>query len=316
MSWFPVSLERIAAGLSTALNNFKVSVEEINATYLSGDNLKTSLQEIAATYLSGDNLKTSLQEIAAIYLSGDNYLKTLRNNQLSPMWISPMHGSATYSAPTILTLAAFPATIKSINHIITFITVESVAHVRTTYENGKNGISIYINADNTITILGAGAAPFLNTDVQYEVGIRSIDLAYDLGTNLYRIKEQNPLNLEVIPDTIIDTTNVAAGTNYYPSSDGLDMLGYKRISIQGAQVIDCLVTIEVTNDTSATKVWHPITPSFWDDISNSDGYTGFGGAGVTTTFCTEKEIGYHYVRIPIVTYDATNTEEIYMRRIY
>jgi hypothetical protein len=254
--------------------------------------------------------------LASTHFDANNYFKSLLNNPLTPTWISPNHGSATFNAGAILDLAAFPTTIKAINHIITHITVENVAHVRTTYENGKNGISIYINADNQITILGAGATPFLNTDVQYNVGIRSIDLAYDLGTNLYRIKEQSPLNSEVISDVIIDTTNVAVGTNYYPSSDGLDMLGYKRISIQGAQVSDCLVTIEVTNDISVTKIWHSITPSFWDDISNSDSYTGFGGAGVVTTFCVDKEIGYHYVRLAIVTYDATNIEEIYMRRLY
>ncbi len=254
--------------------------------------------------------------LASTHFDANNYFKSLLNNPLTPTWISPNHGSATFNAGAILDLAAFPTTIKAINHIITHITVENVAHTRTTYENGKNGISIYINADNQITILGAGATPFLNTDVQYNVGIRSIDLAYDLGTNLYRIKEQSPLNSEVISDVIIDTTNVAVGTNYYPSSDGLDMLGYKRISIQGAQVSDCLVTIEVTNDISVTKIWHSITPSFWDDISNSDSYTGFGGAGVVTTFCVDKEIGYHYVRLAIVTYDATNIEEIYMRRLY
>jgi hypothetical protein len=233
---------------------------------------------------------------------------------------SPIDGSVAYTTGTTLTCSGFPFTIADTSCRVLGLRVTNAAGKRKYYFDDQ-GSQIKLSATaNVITISGDGllkSTPFAGTDTEYIIWIKAQKKGYDLGTNLYRIKEQSPLNLGVASDPIINTTNVAAGTNYYPSSEGLDMLGYKGIAFHGS-LVDCLLTVEVTSDlTPVTPDWDDITQSLWDRMTNSIGNVGFGGAGVTQRFyIDEAQLNCNYLRLKIVTYDATNTEKVHARRIY
>jgi hypothetical protein len=69
-----------------------------------------------------------------------------------------------------------------------------------------------------LTVNGAGT-PFASGDV-YEVGINAQKKAYDSTLDVTKTSEQSPLWSRYVENNIVDTTNVAATTNYYPSATG------------------------------------------------------------------------------------------------
>ncbi len=112
---------------------------------------------------------------------------------------------------------------------------------------------------------------------------------------------------------LVDTVDVAAATNYYPSSAGLSMEGYKNLSIQGMTSGGVTTTIEVTNDTAAVPDWVDITLSAYNIVTNAVGAASF----VDTNFLLDFEaLNVKAFRIKSVTSDATNAVQYCVRRNY
>jgi hypothetical protein len=111
---------------------------------------------------------------------------------------------------------------------------------------------------------------------------------------------------------LIDTTNVAAATNYYPSADGFVMDGYKTVAIHGIISGGVTATIEATLDDASSPDWVDITKAGTDLITNIATGTSF----VDTSFLL------NFVNLPVkkwrvksVTSDASNAVQYHAKLI-
>ena len=154
----------------------------------------------------------------------------------------------------------------------------------------------------------------------YEIGVNGTKKAYDLSTDADKIINLTPESSKYVQDSLVDTTNVAAATNYYPSSTGMSMDGYKDFSLSG-KFIDAdgtmTLSIEATNDEDTTS-------ADWIDISllGIDSKTGINVINAamtvtngTLTFGIEyNDLNYSNIRVKMVNDGATNTAIIKARR--
>lgn len=229
---------------------------------------------------------------------------------------SPADFTVAYTSNVTITLSGVPVTISDSSQI-KYIMVIPASGDAAIYVNGSAGVTMRHSA-NVITISGAGT-PFTAGDV-YEVGINANTKAYDLSTDADKTINLTPESSKYVQDSLVDTTNVAAATNYYPSSTGMSMDGYKDFSLSG-KFIDAdgtmTLSIEATNDEDTTN-------ADWIDISSSgiDGKTGINVIAAamtvtngTLTFGIEyNNLNYSNIRVKMVNDGATNTAIIKARR--
>ena len=229
---------------------------------------------------------------------------------------SPADFTATYTSNVTITLRGVPITITD-NSQIKYIMMVPAAGQAKIFVNGSGGVTI-AHAANVLTISGAGT-PFTAGDV-YEVGINGTTKAYDLSTDAKKTINLTPESSKYVQDSLVDTTNVAADTNYYPSSTGMSMDGYKDFSLSG-KFIDAdgtmTLSLQATNDEDTTN-------AEWIDISllGIDGNTGINVIASamtvtngTLTFGIEyNNLNYSNIRVKMVNGGATNTAIIKARR--
>lgn len=113
--------------------------------------------------------------------------------------------------------------------------------------------------------------------------------------------------------TTVDTTNVDAGTAYYPDSSGFPMEEFKGgLSIQGVISGGVTATIEVSNDETFTD-WVDITDSLYNWIG---GAARYASSYVDTSFLFQMDkFMWKYARIKSVTSDASNAVQYNVRLI-
>lgn len=225
---------------------------------------------------------------------------------------SPSDFNAVYTSNVAITLSALPFVITDSSQVV-YIKVIPTTGESTVLVNGSGGVTMKV-ASNVITVSGAGT-PFASGDV-YEVGINAQDKAYDLSTNSQMASILNPDSEKYVVDTLINATNVAAATNYYPSATGMAMDGFKDLCLSG-RLIDADGTIDVTvevanNPDPATAIFHQIY-----------GYDAEANAMVNTVGCNNntktfvlnfENLNATWVRIKSVTSGATNTVGLFVRR--
>jgi len=231
-------------------------------------------------------------------------------------YLSPTDFTATYTSNVTITLSGLPITVSDSSQIV-YIKVIPSSGDAAIYVNGSDGTKITYSS-NVLTIAGAGT-PFASGDV-YEVGLNAQRKSYDATTDTTKVTNQTPESSKYVQDSLVDTTNVAAATNYYPSSTGMSMDGFKDMSLSG-KFIDAdgtmTLSVEFTNDEDTTN-------ADWIDgsLTGIDVKTGInviaGGLTVTDgtlTFGLEYDnINFSHVRIKMVNDGATNTAIIKMRR--
>ena len=100
------------------------------------------------------------------------------------------------------------------------LVTDTAGTTATRYVNGANGVTMSVSS-NVITITGAGT-PFTSGDT-YDVCLNMFDKAYDSTLDVLKITEQSGIDKHYSSQSIADTTNVAADTNYYPSALGASM---------------------------------------------------------------------------------------------
>uniref|UniRef100_A0A6M3K891 Uncharacterized protein n=2 Tax=viral metagenome TaxID=1070528 RepID=A0A6M3K891_9ZZZZ len=143
----------------------------------------------------------------------------------------------------------------------------------------------------------------------------------NLSTNAQAVGEVNQINYQAVEESLQDTTNVAAATNYYPSALGAAMMGSKGLSLSG-KFIDAdgtmTLDVEVTNDEDATNAdWISA------GLSSIDQKTGIQtiAAALTVTNGTLTyaikfpDLNFRFWRAKMVNDGATNTSIIKARRI-
>jgi hypothetical protein len=144
--------------------------------------------------------------------------------------------------------------------------------------------------------------------------LKSTLQSYDSASGGNKEIDIAPLNQQFVAEDQIDTTNVGAATNYYPSSSGLSMDGYSGVAIQANTAGGVTTTIEVTLHGAASPTWIDITDSCYNWV--------LGGVRYNTSFVDVpfllflENLNVKAIRIKSITSDATNTVVYSMRRIY
>lgn len=137
-----------------------------------------------------------------------------------------------------------------------------------------------------------------------------VDQAYNSGSNAVQTTESNPLSQQYSEGELIDTTNVAAATNYYPSADGFVMDGYNHLTIQGIISGGVTATVEATNDDAASPDWSDIT------LAATNLITGAGATASyvdTNFFLRFNDLRVKKVRVKSVTSDASNAVQYHYK---
>jgi len=227
---------------------------------------------------------------------------------------SPTDFTAVFASSTTLTVTGAPFTVDDSVCRVTSILYKDVNGVFRGLFNARGGVSITC-VSGTITVAGAGT-PFTNTDTIYDVNLTGPKKAYDNTLDVLKSIDQAPLSSQYVLDSLIDTTNVTAATNYYPSSTGMAMDGFRDMSLTG-QLIDSdnttTMTLEVTNDEDAVN-------ANWQQIY---GYDSIGNANINSVICasTTKNFAWNFdnfnfslFRVKIVNGDNTNTMVVKCRR--
>jgi hypothetical protein len=135
------------------------------------------------------------------------------------------------------------------------------------------------------------------------------NMAYDSGSTSDKVSEVFPLNSQVAITSRVDAVDIAAATNYYPSSSGATMDLYSDLSASGKFIdADGTVTLslEVTNDEDpATADW---VKAYFRDDKNDINVNEITVTDGTVTFAVHAvNCNYKYYRWVVVNDGATNT---------
>ncbi len=228
-------------------------------------------------------------------------------------YTSPSNFTATYTSNVTLTLSALSGFSITDSAQVVYIKVIPATGESQTFVNGSNGVTLRVSS-NVVTIEGAGT-PFAAGDV-YEVGINALPFEKDPSTQSIKTSQLNMLNNYVVNETIVNTTNIAAATNYYPSSIGMSMDGFKDLCLSGV-LIDAdnttTLTVEVSNNLDpATATFHQVYG--FDSEANAN-VNSVAAVSDTKNFVLNfDDLNVAWVRFKLVTGDATNTARIFVRR--
>jgi hypothetical protein len=189
-------------------------------------------------------------------------------------------------------------------------------------DDGTNPIKIGAVADAVLAAAADGDRVQLVTDLYRRLWV--VIAGYDSGSNANRTFEIAPLNLQVLEESLLDTTNhaVSAGISY-PSDDGLVMMGYKDFSITGKFIAGAdntvTMTVEGTNDEDATPAnrdW--IVLYAYRTDTNTVVNSVAVAASATATFGWDFDnCNYRYIRVRLVIVNGgvlSNTVIIKIRR--
>jgi len=174
-----------------------------------------------------------------------------------------------------------------------------------------------VAASGVITVSGYGT-PFASGD-SYRVAINYQKKAYDVSTDTIKVIDQSPDRASYVQDSLIDTTNVAAATGYYPSDTGMSMDGFKDMSLTGKLIegdaVTDTISVEATNDEDTTNAdWIQVYGLRTDTNASSNLITTAGVAGTYTFAWDFDNFNYSYFRVKLITADSTNTVIIKCRR--
>jgi len=231
---------------------------------------------------------------------------------------SPAHGQLTYLSVSSLTATGWPFAFDG-SISIRSLGVTSNVNALTLYENGVDGISMYASA-NVLYILKDGVAlsAFSSGD-SYKVAVAASPQAIDYSMDVMKVINQSPDRGSYVQDSLVDTTNIAAGTGYFPSATGMSMDGFKDLSITGKLIEGDAVTdtleVQVTNDEDTTNAdWVSVYGLRVDTNTLSNLITTGGVAGTYLFAWDFDNLNYSYFRVKYVLADSTNTLIIKARR--
>lgn len=140
---------------------------------------------------------------------------------------------------------------------------------------------------------------------------RTRSKAYDAVANADRVSPTVDPSDRYEEGELVDTTNVAAGTNYYPSSAGLVMEGYDGVCIQGVISGGVVETVEATIDDASSPDWVDITMAGLDLITGVALNASFTD---TNSMLDYSGLKVKAIRVKAVTSDATNGVQFHFKR--
>jgi len=217
-----------------------------------------------------------------------------------------------YTSATTLTLSSLPSDVTAFvaDDIAAIMQIATDGSVTNTYTRDDAAITM---SGDVITVAGATFAATDTFVVYTNVARPLAGESFTDATQSDRVEEIDPISEHYIEEELVDTTNVAAATNYYPSSDGKVLGAMNLVSIQGMISGGVTATIEATWDDAASPDWVDITPAGYDLLTNVTG----GASFVDTNFALDfDQINAKKIRIKSVTSDATNAVQYHWKVRY
>jgi len=237
-------------------------------------------------------------------------------SSISAEYISPMDFTATYTSASTITLSGVPFTISTGMQVVYIKIRNTSTNVSTTYVNGSAGYGFGHSSGVVTAYLNGVAASIFTANDSYEVGVNGPKKSYDSSLDVSKVVNQSPDRLSYVADSLLDTTNIAAADNYYPSATGMSMDGYKDMSVTG-KFIDAdgtmTMTVEATNDEDTTNAdWVQV---YGYDAKNNTTVNSWAVTNDTLTFaaCFDN-FNFSNFRVKMVNGGATNTGIIKIRR--
>ena len=234
-------------------------------------------------------------------------------------YASPHDFTAAYdTTSTLLLTGSSQFTFDDASCYIALVVVKNASNVSIKYVNGHNGVSLYFSAKGTLKILGA--TPFASGDLAYRVVILQQRKGYDPSTDTNKATEQAPLNAKYVQDVLVNGTVASGSPNYYPSTTGMSMDGFKDLVLSGYIVegdnVTDTIEVQVTNHEAPTVDADWFTVYAYNMVSNTwvNIITTGGTAGTYTYVLKFDDLNLTFFRVKLTTADATNTIVIRSRR--
>lgn len=241
---------------------------------------------------------------------------------LNAEYLSPTDFTVTYTSASTVTVTGLPYALGNSPMIKGILVTNTSANTSVLYNNGVGGYSFSYSSGVVTAYLNGVAASIFTSNDAYVMGVDGQKKSWDPTLDITKTVNQSPDRLAYVADSLLDTTNIAAATNYYPSATGMSMDGYKGISAS-FKLIDAdgtmTLSFEFTNDEDTTN-------ADWIDgsLTGVDIKTGINvltsALTVTNNTLTGgilfKDMNFSSVRIKMVNDGATNTGIIKIRRIY
>lgn len=232
-------------------------------------------------------------------------------------YCSPFDFTATYTSSTTITITGAPFTVDDASILVVGLMYKATGGTAwNALINGRGGVSM-VASSGVITVYGAGT-PFATGDT-YRVSINAQCKAYDSTLDIEKTVNQSPDRSSYVQDSLVDTTNVAAATGYYPSATGMSMDGFRDLSLTGKIIEGDAVTdtleLQATNDEDTTNADWVSLYGFRTDTNAVSNIVTTGGAAGTYLFAWDFDnLNYSYFRVKYVMADSTNTLIIKARR--
>jgi|ETNvirnome_6_100_1030635.scaffolds.fasta_scaffold10614_3 hypothetical protein len=217
-----------------------------------------------------------------------------------------------YTSGTTLTLSSLPSDITAFvaDDIATVVQIATDGSVTATYTRDD---SIMTMSGDVLTVSSATFAASDTFVVYTNVARPSAGQSFTTATSSDRVEEIDPVSEHYAEEELIDDTNVAAATNYYPSSDGKVLGAMNLVSIQGMISGGVTTTVEATWDDAASPDWVDVTPAGYDLLTNVTG----GASFVDTNFALDfDQLNAKKIRIKSVTADGTNAVQYHWKVRY
>lgn len=131
---------------------------------------------------------------------------------------------------------------------------------------------------------------------------------YDYINKVIKSVEQAPTWARFIDsEALVDTTNLAINTYYYPSSDGLPVDGYNSFCLDGNANANITYTIEGT----INGTWKDITKACYNLLTDSTGAASFVNADFLLDL---TKLNVSKIRLKAVVANATNVAKVFYRK--
>jgi hypothetical protein len=294
----------------TGLGNVSLSTGDIE---IGAVELKDASSDTRAYIGAANAAKTSATNILAVQNLDANGKPISGGSSTSTGYIGKPSGTnadftTAYASGTTILCSGLPFGSLTDKDIVRILQISSTGVV-TAYDRTASTITV---SGLTITVVGA---TFSVTDsFVVETNVYKPIPSYDSGSQSELVNPIWSVSDQYLAETLVDTTNVAAATTYYPSASGLSMDGYRNLSLEGLISGGVTTTIEVTNDDAASPDWLDITDSLYNWIT---GGTRYATSWVDTNFLFQMDnVNFKNIRIKSVTSDATNAVQYNLRRTY
>lgn len=250
-----------------------------------------------------------------IYTASSGSVSGVINKWLGSMGLrwSPVDFTAAYHGATTINLTGLPFPV-TVEQIFGVLRIDNSGDSEWLSPDNAGYQFAWDNVNSRITITGAS---LVATDT-YVVAIAADPAALNLTLDAYKgIIENWPVDTESTPlheDRTDDTAGAYPDTEYFPSSDGFELVGYRRATLE-FNLGDAAIVVEARNHEDLS--WLPITQMatiYKLGAAPAVAPNSVGAAGINVEgYLDFTDLGVDEIRVARTIFDATNTTQLNWR---